>query len=101
MNQENNVVMGFRDLRVYQLAFNSSMKIFELTKKWPKEEKYSATDQIRRASRSVCANIAESWRKRRYPAHFVSMPIRKLLKREYGLILGTSVDIWQKRIKKI
>jgi four helix bundle protein len=48
------------------------MQIFELSKSWPKEEKYSLVDQIRRSSRSVCANIAESWRKRRYPAHFVS-----------------------------
>lgn len=48
------------------------MKIFELTKSFPKEEKYSLTDQIRRSSRSVCANIAEAWRKRRYEAHFIS-----------------------------
>ena len=48
------------------------MQIFELTKNWPLEERYSATDQIRRSSRSVCANLAEAWRKRRYPAHFVS-----------------------------
>jgi len=48
------------------------MEIFELTKNWPTAEKYSATDQIRRCSRAVCANIAEAWRKRRYPAHFVS-----------------------------
>ncbi|MFQ6113878.1 MAG: four helix bundle protein [bacterium] len=48
------------------------MNIYELSKKWPSEEKYSLTDQIRRSSRSVCGNIAEAWRKRRYPAHFVS-----------------------------
>ena len=48
------------------------MKIFESSKAWPKEERFSLTDQIRRASRSVCANIAEAWRKRRYVAHFVS-----------------------------
>ena len=48
------------------------MRIFELSKKWPPEEKNSLTDQIRRSSRSVCGNIAESWRKRRYPAHFIS-----------------------------
>ncbi|MFH1231211.1 MAG: four helix bundle protein [Planctomycetota bacterium] len=58
-------------LRVYQLAFESAMKIFELTKKFPVEERYSLTDQIRRSSRSVCANIAEAWRKRRYQAAFV------------------------------
>ena len=72
MNDDNKVVMSFKELRVYCLAFDSAMKIFELTKRWPKEEKYSATDQIRRSSRSVCANIAEAWRKRRYPAHFIS-----------------------------
>ena len=66
------VVKNYRDLNVYQLAFTSAMRIFELSKKWPKEERYSLTDQIRRSSRSVCENIAEGWRKRRYPAHFVS-----------------------------
>lgn len=60
------------ELEVYKLAFDASMKIFELTKSFPKEEKYSLTDQIRRSSRSVCANIAEAWRKRRYEAHFIS-----------------------------
>jgi four helix bundle protein len=68
----NNIVKSFRDLNVYKLAFNTAVKIFELTRSWPKEEKFSATDQIRRSSRSVCANLAEAWRKRRYPAHFVS-----------------------------
>ena len=48
------------------------MRIFEISKMWPAEEKYSLTDQMRRSSRSVCGNIAESWRRRRYPAHFVS-----------------------------
>ena len=62
----------FRDLRVYGLAFEAAMKIFELSKSWPKEERYALTDQIRRSSRSVCANIAEAWRKRRYIAHFIS-----------------------------
>lgn len=66
------MVTHFRQLRVYQLAFDAAMKIYELSKGWPKEEKYSLTDQARRASRSVCANIAEAWRKRRYVAHFVS-----------------------------
>ncbi|MBI4549094.1 MAG: four helix bundle protein [Ignavibacteriae bacterium] len=60
------------ELEVYQLAFELAMKIFELSKKFPVEEKYSLTDQIRRASRSVCTNIAEAWRKRRYEAAFVS-----------------------------
>ncbi len=61
-----------RELRVYQLAFTRALRIHELSKSFPPEERYSLTDQIRRASRSVCANIAEAWRKRRYPSHFVS-----------------------------
>jgi len=65
-------VMSYRELRVYQTAFEGAMRIFELTKTFPREEKYSMVDQMRRSSRSVCANIAEAWRKRRYPAHFVS-----------------------------
>ena len=65
-------IRSYRELRVYQSAFDLAMEIFELTKNYPVEEKYSMVDQMRRSSRSVCANIAESWRKRRYPAHFVS-----------------------------
>lgn len=61
-----------RDLRVYQLAFDSATQIHELTKQFPAEERYSLTDQIRRSSRSVCANIAEAWRRRKYPKNFVS-----------------------------
>ena len=61
-----------RELRVYQLAFQSAIQIHELTKSFPAEERYSLTDQVRRSSRSVCANIAEAWRKRRYPKSFVS-----------------------------
>ena len=60
------------ELDVYKNALDASMEIFRLTKTYPAEEKYSLVDQIRRSSRSVCANIAEAWRKRRYPAHFVS-----------------------------
>ena len=61
-----------KDLKVYPLSFEAGMEIFELTKLFPKEEKYSLTDQIRRSSRSVSGNLAEAWRKRRYPKHFVS-----------------------------
>ncbi len=64
--------MGFRDLKVYQIAFKLALEIFEMTKTFPKEEKYSLTDQIRRSSRSVCANIGEAYRKRKYPKHFIS-----------------------------
>lgn len=63
---------GFKDLKVYQLAYELAMEIFNLFKDFPKEEKYSLTDQIRRSSRSVCSNIAEGYRKRIYPKHFVS-----------------------------
>jgi four helix bundle protein len=58
-------------LEVYQLAFEASMKIFELSKGFPTEERYSLTDQIRRSSRSISANLAEAWRKRRYEGAFV------------------------------
>lgn len=63
---------GYSELRVFQLSYQLAMEIFELTKSFPKEEKYSLTDQIRRSSRSVCANIAEGYRKRIYPKHFTS-----------------------------
>jgi four helix bundle protein len=62
--------MHFRDLEVYRRAFKAAMTIFQLTKAFPAEERYSLADQIRRASRSVCANLAEAWRKRRYIAVF-------------------------------
>jgi four helix bundle protein len=63
---------GFRDLIVYQKSYGLSMEIFEISKTFPKEEKYSLVDQIRRSSRSVPANIAEAWVKRKYPKSFVS-----------------------------
>ncbi len=66
------MVLIWRELRVYQQAFEAATSIYELLKGWPKEERYSLTDQIRRSSRSVCANVAEAWRKRRYRSHFVS-----------------------------
>ena len=61
-----------RELEVYRLAFDTAMEIFEITKSFPKEEKFSLTDQIRRSSRSVCTNLAEAWRKRRYKAVFIN-----------------------------
>lgn len=63
---------GFRDLKVYQLAFNLAMEIFYASKNFPVEEKYSLTDQIRRASRSVPGNIGEGYRKKMYPRMFVN-----------------------------
>jgi four helix bundle protein len=63
-------IKSVRDLDVYRLAFEAAMEIFQFTKKFPHEEKYSLVDQIRRSSRSVCSNLAEAWRKRRYIAVF-------------------------------
>lgn len=65
-------IRSFRDLNVYKNALNAALEVYEISKSFPVEEKYSLTDQIRRSSRSVCANIGEAWRKRRYPAAFVS-----------------------------
>src|SRR5262245_45555155 len=65
-------IMNHGDLDVYQRAFEMAMRVFELSKSFPKEETYSLTDQIRRSSRSVCANLAEAWRKRRYEKAFTS-----------------------------
>jgi four helix bundle protein len=66
------MLRGHRDLKVYQLAYQLAMDIFRLTRTFPKEEVYSLTDQIRRSSRSVAANLAEGFRKRRYPNMFVN-----------------------------
>jgi four helix bundle protein len=65
-------ISSFKDLRVYKLAFEVQQEIFETSKWFPAEERYALTDQIRRASRSIGANLAEAWQKRRYVAHFVS-----------------------------
>ena len=65
-------IRSHKRLDVYKLAFDVAMKIFEITNLFPKEEKYSLTDQIRRSSRSVCSNLAEAFRKRKYPKAFVS-----------------------------
>ncbi|MGI0480824.1 four helix bundle protein [Geminocystis sp. CENA526] len=70
--KKNQCLISHEDLIVYQKAFESAMKIFELSKKFPMEERYSLTDQIRRSSRSVCANLAETWGKRRYKAAFIA-----------------------------
>ncbi len=65
-------IRSYKDLRVYQTAMDSAMQVFELTKRFPPEEKFAMVDQVRRSSRSVCTNLAEAWRKRRYAAHFTS-----------------------------
>jgi four helix bundle protein len=70
--KEKRRVVRHTDLEVYRRAFEAAMRIFELTKSFPREERYSLTDQVRRSSRSVCSNMAEAWRKRRWEAAFVS-----------------------------
>jgi four helix bundle protein len=70
MQEKSRALKHFRDLEVYRLAFRCAMEIFEITKAFPAEERYALTDQIRRSSRSVCSNLAEGWRKRRYKAVF-------------------------------
>jgi len=65
-------IKSYKELRVYQNAMEAAMEIFQISKSFPIEEKYSMVDQIRRSSRSVCANIAEAWRKRRYEAAFIA-----------------------------
>jgi len=70
--EDKKTIKTHEDLVIYQKAFDAAMSIFELSKRFPTEERYSLTDQIRRSSRSVCANLAEAWRKRRYQASFVA-----------------------------
>ena len=65
-------IQSHKDLETYQIAFEAAMEIFKITKEFPIEERYSLSDQIRRSSRSVCANLAEAWRKRRYERAFLS-----------------------------
>jgi four helix bundle protein len=67
-------IRHFRDLDVDQNALETGLRVYELSKKFPDHERYALIDQIRRSSRSVCANIAEAWRKRRYTAAFISKP---------------------------
>ena len=72
MAHHDKLIREHTELEVYKKAFSAAMRLFEVTKEFPKEERYSLTSQVRRSSRSVCANIAEAWRKRRYEASFVS-----------------------------
>ena len=78
------LVKTAKELRVYQQAYALAMEVFEISKGWPKEEKYSLTDQVRRSSRAVCANLREAWAKRRYTAHFIS----KLTDADATLLFG-------------
>lgn len=70
--REMGLIRSHEGLAIYQLAFGAAMEIFRVTKVFPVEERYSLTDQMRRSSRSVCANMAEAWRKRRYQRAFIS-----------------------------
>ena len=93
MDNSNNY-RGFRDLIVYQKAYKLSLRIFTISKDFPPEEKYSLIDQIRRSSRSIAANIAEAWPKRRYPKFFVSKLIDSLSEEcETEVWLDTSKDL--------
>jgi len=65
-------IKSAKELKVYKEAYNLAMEIFELSKQWPPEEKYSLIDQVGRSSRSVCTNLREAWAKRRYKEHFIS-----------------------------
>jgi len=72
MDIETKCIKSAKDLRVYKKAYALAMEVFHSSKQWPSEERFSLTDQIRRSSRSVCANLREAWAKRRYAAHFIS-----------------------------
>ena len=92
-------IRDHRELDVYKLAFKCAMEIFEISKSFPKEEKYSLTDQIRRSSRSVCANISEAFRKRdiKNPSFQNWLILKaKVLKRKLGFNLPMNVNIWVK-----
>jgi len=65
-------IKSAKDLAVYRTAYDLAVRIFEVSKQFPKDEKFSLTDQVRRSSRSVCANLREAWAKRRYELHFIS-----------------------------
>ena len=104
--------MRVQDLHAYQKSFQLSMAIFECSKSFPNEETYSLTDQIRRSSRSVCANLSEAYRKRRYPKHFISkltdcdaengetqtwlefaLACKYISKEEFNVLFETSLEI--------
>jgi hypothetical protein len=85
-----------QDLTIYQKAYGLSMEIFELSKGWPMDERYSLIDQIRRSSRSVCANLREAWSKRRYEAPSCRIVMGKIAKRILGWIMQGTVGIFPK-----
>lgn len=75
MSKRREVYRGYRDLKVYQMSYQLALDIHEITKEYPKEERYSLTDQTRRSSRSVPGNLAEAWKKRRYEKAFIAKVI--------------------------
>lgn len=94
-NESVEFVKDYEDLRVFQGAMDAAMEIFKVTKLFPSEERYSLVDQIRRSSRSVCANITEAWRKRRYKAVFIAKLsdaaiLRKIPGRSWALFIDKS-----------
>ena len=94
------LIRTHKELEVYQLAFHVAVEIYLISKMFPIEEKYSLTDQIRRSSRSVCSNIAEAFRKRRYPKSLYQnfqIQKEKLLRHKFGLILQWNLDILEKK----
>ena len=94
-------IKSAKDLIVYQKAYELAVEIFAISKDFPAEEKYSLTDQIRRSSRSVCANLREAWAKRKYEAHFVSKltePMAKTVKPKPGWISPMTANTCRRRI---
>ena len=87
------MLRGHRDLKVFQLAYRLAMEIFHLTKHFAREERYSLTDQIRRSSRSVAANLAEGFRKRRYPNMLVNKLLRRRGNRDSGVLSGLRLHV--------
>lgn len=98
------LIRTHKDLEVFQLAFEAAIKIFELSKSFPKDERFSLTDQIRRSSRSVAANIAEAFRKRRYEKAFVAKlsdsegeavyPVKLFHNRFHNYLTGAETQVW-------
>src|SRR5438309_6383932 len=95
------MLRGHRDLKVYQLAYKLAMEIFHLSKAFPKEEIYSLTDQIRRSSRSVAANMAEGFRKRRISSASSQTATQRRPRRKFGSISLSTADIYRVRITTI
>jgi four helix bundle protein len=105
-------IKSHKELRVYENGFNTAMEIFQRTKKFPAEERYNLTDQIRRSSRSVCTNIAEAWRKRRYKAAFIAKlsdaeteacetQVHTQFAHACGYVEAETAAVWEERYEQI